>query len=165
VHTSRPYMPGYGIQAVDQGSGLLAWSWAEDKLRASPQYWLATTAAPGQPHVMPVWGIWSEDALWFSSARRSRKVRNLLARPACSVAISDPIDPVVVEGIAGPRNAADERQRFLELMNEKYGVSYGLDFLDGVENFCLQVQPVTAFGLLGRDFTGSPTRWLFEGPA
>jgi hypothetical protein len=26
---SRPFMPGYGIQAADKGSGLLPWSWAD----------------------------------------------------------------------------------------------------------------------------------------
>ena len=49
---------------------------------------------------MPVWGAWDGEALWFSSGRRSRKVRNLAADPRCVVTTDDPKDPVVVEGSA-----------------------------------------------------------------
>jgi hypothetical protein len=28
-------MPGYGVVPANEGSGLLPWSWAEDKLRGS----------------------------------------------------------------------------------------------------------------------------------
>jgi hypothetical protein len=39
---SRPHMPGYGLLGPDQGSGLLPWSWAEERLSASHDYWVAT---------------------------------------------------------------------------------------------------------------------------
>ena len=32
---SRPYMPGYGIAGPDEGSGLLHWSWAAERLTAT----------------------------------------------------------------------------------------------------------------------------------
>jgi hypothetical protein len=64
-------MPGYGMQRADEGTGLLPWSWAVERLTASHDYWLATTwLGKGSPHVMPVWGVWWEDALWFSSGLR-----------------------------------------------------------------------------------------------
>ena len=31
-HASRPYMPGYGLLGPDEGTGLLPWSWAEERL-------------------------------------------------------------------------------------------------------------------------------------
>jgi len=110
---------------------------------------------------MPVWGVWDDQGLWFSSAAGSRKVRNLLADQRCSVATDDALNPVVVEGVADVRPETPDRSRYLEAMNAKYAVSYGLDFLDGVNNLCLRVRPHSVIGLLQEDFSGSPTRWSF----
>ena len=46
-------MPGYGIVGPDEGRGLLPWSWAEERLIASHDYWVATVWPDGRPHVMP----------------------------------------------------------------------------------------------------------------
>ncbi|MDQ2759398.1 MAG: pyridoxamine 5'-phosphate oxidase family protein [Actinomycetota bacterium] len=40
---------------------------------------------------MPVWGVWHEDHLWFSSSKGSRKARNLAAEPRCSISTDDPL--------------------------------------------------------------------------
>ena len=63
----RPWMPGYGTLPAADGTGLLPWSWATERLEAAHDFWLATTSADGRPHVMPVWAVWWRDALWFSS--------------------------------------------------------------------------------------------------
>jgi len=154
-------MPGYGIQPAEGGSGLLPWSWAEAKLLSSHDYWLCSVCPDGRPHVMPVWGVWMADALWFSSAAGSRKARNLLADSRCTGATDDALNPVVVEGVADVRRGADDRRAYLDASNAKYSVDYGVDFLDGVANLLFQVQPLTAFGMLHDDFSGSPTRWRF----
>jgi len=158
---SRPYMPGYGIQPADAGSGLLSWAWAETKLLSSHDYWLGSSSPDGRPHLMPVWGIWMRDGLWFSSSAGSRKARNLLADGRCTAATDDALNPVVIEGVADLRGGADDRAAYLTAMNAKYSVDYGLDFLDGVANVLLRVLPHKAFGLLHDDFAGSPTRWTF----
>ena len=154
-------MPGYGIAAADAGSGLLPWAWAESKLLSSHDYWLGSSWPDGRPHLMPVWGAWMDGGLWFSSAATSRKARNLLADGRSTVATDDPLNPVVVEGLAELRTGAGDRRAYLDATNAKYAVDYGLDFLDGVANVLFRVQPRTAFGLLHEDFTGSPTRWTF----
>ena len=96
----RPYMPGYGIAGPEEGSGLLHWSWAAERLTAARSYWVATVWPDGRPHVMPVWGMWDDSALWFTSSTGSRKVRNLAADPRCCVTTEDASDPVIIEGIA-----------------------------------------------------------------
>ncbi len=162
VKASRPHMPGYGIRPAAEGTGLLPWAWAEGKLRDSHDYWVASRWPDGRPHLMPVWGVWDEnDMFWFSSAAGSRKVRNLLADDRCTVATDDALDPVIVDGVAEIRPEAGDRRRYLDAMNAKYAVSYGLDFLDGVSNLCLRVRPHSVIGLLHEDFSGSPTRWSF----
>ncbi|HEV2086875.1 MAG TPA: pyridoxamine 5'-phosphate oxidase family protein, partial [Cryptosporangiaceae bacterium] len=94
----RPYMPGYGI--AEEPAGMLPWSWAEERLTSSTNYWLATVRPDGRPHVMPVWGVWADHAFLFSSSPGSRKVRNLRAEPRCVVTTQDPVRPVVLEGVA-----------------------------------------------------------------
>jgi PPOX class probable F420-dependent enzyme len=158
---SRPYMPGYGIVDADQGTGLLPWSWATERLARSHDYWVATSGADGRPHVMPVWGVWMDEALWFSSSRGSRKARNLASNPRCAITTDNAYEPVVIEGDA---ELIDERAaigRFVERSNQKYETSYPLEFFIQPSNACFRVRPVWAFGLTESDFTGSPTRWTF----
>ena len=76
-------MPGYGILGPNQGSGLLPWSWAEERLIASHAYWLSTVRPDGRPHAIPVWGVWFADVVWLSSGLRSRHVGNMLTDPRC----------------------------------------------------------------------------------
>ena len=158
---SRPYMPGYGTLPATEGSGLLPWSWALERLIRSHDYWLATTTPDGAPHLMPVWGVWHADALWFSSANGSRKARNVSAESRCSLATDNPVEPVVVHGRARRVTGAHELSVMLTAENAKYGTSYGADMVDPAVNSVFALQPVWAFALDSRDFAGSPTRYTF----
>ncbi|MEA2218727.1 MAG: hypothetical protein QOJ35_1353 [Solirubrobacteraceae bacterium] len=157
---SRPHMPGYGVRETDDG--LLAWSWAQERLATSRNYWLATTWPDGRPHVMPVWGVWDGSSLWFSTGLRSRKLRNLAAEPRCVVTTQDAASPVVVEGVAELTRDPRDIERFVALLNAKYDTDYGADFQDPAVNATVRVAPRWAFGVADGDFTGSPTRWSFD---
>jgi hypothetical protein len=159
---SRPYMPGYGIMAASEGSGLLPWSWAAERLTRSRNYWVSSVWPNGRPHTMPVWGMWDDAVLWFSSSVGSRKTRNLAGDPRCCVTTEDAADPVVIEGAARIVTELVLRQRVIDLMNDKYGTEYRVDFLNPAQNATIQVRPLRVFGLRSGDFTGSPTRWNFD---
>ena len=158
----RPHMPGYGIVGPAEGRGLLPWSWAEERLTTSHDYWVATARPDGRPHLMPVWAVWDGRALWFSSSVGSRKARNLAAEPRCSIATDNAWEPVVLEGIASVVADSDALARFITLENDKYGTDYNVDFLDPAVNATFRVEPSWVFTLTEDDFTGSPTRWSFE---
>lgn len=158
---SRPYMPGYGTLPATDGSGLLPWSWALERLTRSHDYWLATVTPEGVPHLMPVWGVWHQDALWFSSANGSRKARNIDAEPRCSLSTDNPIEPVVVHGRARRVTGTHELSAMLAAENAKYGTSYGPDLVDPAVNSVFAVAPEWAFALDSSDFAGSPTRYTF----
>lgn len=160
---SRPHMPGYGVLAPEEGSGLLDWVEARERLAASHDAWLSTVTPSGAPHVMPVWVVWDDDALWFSCSAGSRKARNLAAEPRCVLTSDDPRNPVVVEGVATVVTATPLLARFLGVVNDKYGTSYGLDLVDPDVNRTVRVRPTRAFALNENDFGGSPTRWVFPG--
>jgi PPOX class probable F420-dependent enzyme len=157
----RPSMPGYGVVPADEGSGLLSWAEAERRLTVAHDYWCATVCPDGRPHVMPVWGVWLDGRLWFSSGLRSRKARNLAADPRCTVTTDDARDPLVVEGRAERRADAAAIEAFVAAMNDKYDAGMTTEFQDPAVNGTFAVRPVRAFGLSGDDFVGSPTRWTF----
>jgi hypothetical protein len=159
---SRPYMPGYGILRPDEGSGLLPWSWAAQRLASSHDYWLATVWPDGRPHVMPVWGVWQDGSVWFSSGGASRKTKNLAANPRATITTDNALQPVVIDGTVHRIDELDVVASFAGWVNAKYDTDYAVDFFTG--NCCFRLQPRWAFGLTEGDFPGSPTRWLFPSP-
>ena len=152
-------MPGYGLLGRDEGTGLLPWPWAEERLTSSRNYWVVSLWPDGRPHAMPVWGLWHEGAFWFSSSKGSRKARNLAADPRCVVTTEDAADPVVLEGTAELVSEPEALATMLALENAKYDTNYTIDLLDPDVNAVYRVRPRWAFGLRHDDFTGSPTRW------
>jgi len=155
----RPHMPGYGVVGPLEGSGLLPWSWAEERLVKSHDYWVATVGLSGAPHVMPVWGVWEQGAAWFSSSPRSRKTRNIAADPRVAITTDDPAHPVVVEGSVEVIADVEKIERFTTWVNAKYRTEIAVEFF--TENACFRLEPRWAFGLDETDFTGSATRWVF----
>ena len=159
---SRPYMPGYGALPAGEGRGLLPWSWAEERLVRSREFWLATVTPEGAPHLMPVWAVWREGMLWFSSSNGSRKARDLEAEPRCTLSTGDPREPVVVQGRARRITDWDALRAFVECENTKYQTAYGTEMVDPASNSVFALVPQWVFALDSSDFTGSPTRFVFS---
>jgi hypothetical protein len=149
-------MPDYGLLGPDEGRGLLPWSWAEERLSKSHNYWISTVGHNGQPHSMGVWGVWLENGFWFSTAANSRKARNLAADVRCVVTTERADEAVIVEGWADRSAAA--HPELLRRYVEKYGSGYPGDSLVFV------IRPLVVFGFIEHEdqFTGSATRWRFE---
>src|SRR5688500_267553 len=154
----RPDMPGYGMAAVEAGAGLLPWSWAEERLSVSHNYWLATTRPDGRPHVMPLWGVWLDGAFCFSTGATSRKARNLAADPRCTITTERADEAVIVEGEAAPLAEMEVRRRFVRGYKEKYGWE-----MDGAGEGIYTLRPRVAFAFIeaADQFGLTPTRWSF----
>jgi PPOX class probable F420-dependent enzyme len=157
LQRGRPLMPGYGIEEGEDG--LLEWPDVLGRLRESRNYWLASTRPDGRPHVMPVWGVWLDDAVWFSSSVRSRKIRNLSERPACTVTTENAAHPVVLDGTAAVVTDPGAIRAFLDATNAKYAAGLEIDFLDPQTNATVRIEPREVFALEEERFTQSPTRW------
>ena len=149
-------MPGYGIAGPQEGRGLLPWAWAEQRLEAAERYWLATVSPDGAPHVMPLWAVWLDGQLWFSTGGRSRKARNLRADPRCAIHLEGD-EPLIVNGLAAFVTDAAA----IERMVAAYGDKYPETPPDPAENPIVRVRPQQAFGMIEAEFAGSPTRWSF----
>jgi len=158
---SRPHAPSYGLPVGDKG--LLPWTWAEQRLKKSHNYWITTVKPDGSPHTMVVWGLWQDGQFLFSTGSKSRKARNLARNKNCVVCTEHAHEAVIVEGVA---EVADVpvRRKFLP----KYERKYKFD-MSGMKQDILSmkepvfaVRPRVVFGLWEKQFVGKSTRWKFE---
>ena len=85
------------------GHSALPWSRPRDLLAAGPlgpgtTFFLGTARPDGRPHAAGVGAVWMAGDLYFTSGPGTRKARNLVANPACTLSVSlDGID-LVLEG-------------------------------------------------------------------
>jgi nitroimidazol reductase NimA-like FMN-containing flavoprotein (pyridoxamine 5'-phosphate oxidase superfamily) len=155
-------MPGYGLPKSKKG--LLAWSWAEERLHHSRQYWIATTRPDGRPHVMVVWALWLDGALYFSTGSNSRKAGNLALNPHCTMSTERADQAVIVEGRAEPERNVDRIREFLRLYERKYhwDMSGMAEDLLKLKEPVFRLRPQVAFGFNEKTFQTSATRWRFD---
>ena len=154
--TTRPHMPGYGVPASLEGA--LSWEWASERLAASKNYWIASAGPGGRPHVMPVWGVWLDGALWFSTGANSRKAKNLAADSRCVATPEDAEEAVIVEGRAELVAAGAIPPQVPEAYAAKYEMPYPAD------SSVYAIQPGVVFGFIDsvETFGTTATRWLFD---
>lgn len=160
--TTRPNIP-YNIPPPDEGVGLLPWGRAVDRLRASYVYWVATTCADGRPQSIPVWGVWLDDALYFSNGPTTQTGRNLARDPRVSVNLESGEDVVILHGVAEAVTDEGEVARVSAVYAEKY------TWKQPLPPDWYVVRPRRALGWLcpsagGTEsiYAGSATRWVFE---
>ncbi len=147
---------GYGIAPGDEG--LLPWSWAEERLVTSRNYWIVSADRGGRPHAMPVWGLWLHGAVWFSSDAASRKARNITGRPGIVVHLESGDEVVIVEGHAEEVTDRAALEPFARAYEEKYGFRLDLDHPIGLVH---RVRPDAVLGWREKDFPTTATRWRF----
>jgi general stress protein 26 len=99
VRRRRPaFDPGYGISEGEEG--MLDWSWVEERLEASRNYWVVTGREDGAPSAAPVWGVWAEGAVYFGTSPRSAKGQNLARDPRAVIHLESGDEVVILRGEA-----------------------------------------------------------------
>lgn len=157
---SRPYAPGYFPKGK---KGLLPWSWAEQRLKKSHNYWITTVRPDGSPHSMVVWGLWQDGRFIFSTGSSSRKAKNLASSPACVVCTENAGEAIIVEGIAEIADVST-RRRFLAPYERKYkwDMSSMREGILSMKEPVFAVRPKVVFGLWEKYFQEKSTRWKLE---
>ena len=152
---SRPLMKGYGVPKSLEGA--LPWTWAQERIATSHNYWLTTVRPGGVPHTMLVWGVWLDGAFYFSTSATSRKARNLQQNSNCVVCNENAEEAVIIEGVACKLSESEiPRQAFID-----YKRKYGWD-LDPKMGPVQKVSPKTVFAMPEKLFPKGVTRWKFE---
>jgi len=153
----RPDMPdGY------LGAAPLPWRWAEEQLAGARNYWVTTIGPHGRPHVRPVWGVWLDDTVQFSTG--ARHATNLARDARVTVNLDSGDDCVIIEGRGEATTDEARRQAFVDACSPKYGWSMTLEFVDVL----YMVRPHVVLGWIARDiarestlFGATATRWRF----
>jgi hypothetical protein len=150
-------MPAYGIAGAQEGEGLFPWSWAEERLRDARTYWIATTRRNGAPHVAPIWALWIDEAVVFSTSPESVKAKNLARDARCVVTVERGDDSVIVEGVVGSFDES-RRAQYVDAYRDKYD----FDMSDMPDPLSM-VKPHTVFAFTAADdrFTTTATRYTF----
>jgi Pyridoxamine 5'-phosphate oxidase len=136
------------------------WSAVSARLAAAKQYWVATNRPGGSPHVVPVDGLWVDDALYYGGSPDTVHVRTALADPHVTIHLPDPWDVVIVEGTVELAKPSPELAAHLAgLANAKYP-EYGITFdADSYRDpFVLRPRRALAWS----SFPTDATRYRFE---
>jgi Pyridoxamine 5'-phosphate oxidase len=145
--------PMYGLK----GERFLPWKHAEDRLERSRNYWICTSRPDGRPHSIPVWGMWLDGALYFGTARASRKGRNLAYRADVSIHLESGDDVVILEGLA----VEVSDSAILKKLDAAYRKKYKMPLMIVPEGLIFGVHPRVVLSWTERDFPNNATRWEF----
>ena len=153
----RPHVPEtYGLKASKE---YLPWSFAEERLTASKNYWICSARPDGRPHSIPVWGFWLDGTLYFGTALESRKGKNLAHNPAVSVHLESGDEVVILEGIAVVVDTQDKAvTKRLDAQSRK---KYQMPLVLTPDTVIYSVRPRVVLAWRERDFPSSATRWEF----
>ena len=112
---------------------------------------LATASPDGQPHVVPVWFLYAEDAIWISSFQSTRKIIDLEGNPKCALVVDieqrqGAISAVTIEGQAELiRTPFQEVRQRAQRIYAKYLGAEGVlaaepqSWLDSPENLLIKI--------------------------
>ena len=148
--------PDYGVGDPQYGFEPIEWSWVVERMTEARSYWVATTRADGRPHVMPVWGVWVNDAFHFGTDTDSLKAHNIRRDPRAAVHLESGDEVVILEG------SFEEVSSTPEMVSEyerKYEMPIGdaPDASEGVYRLSLN----KALAWTESDFPKTATRWRF----
>ena len=153
-----PHVPAmYGLKPRKQ---YLPFSHAEQRLTKSRNYWICTSRPDGRPHSIPVWGFWIDGALYFGTARSSRKARNLSHNAAVSIHLDSGDDVVILEGIAVEIDLADKSM--LKKLDAASRAKYKMPMTVMPEAMLYSVRPRVVLAWTEKDFPNNATRWEFR---
>ena len=131
---------------------MLDWAWAEERLTASRNYWIATTDRDGAPAAAPVWGVWFDGALFFGTNPASRKGRNLERDPRVAVHLESGDEVVILYGRI-------ERGALPPEALDAYDAKYA--YRPAVTEGWFVLRPRRAVAWIERDYPRTATRFDF----
>lgn len=149
--------PLYGLKTPHE---YLPFTHAEERLRTARNYWICTVRSDGRPHSIPVWGFWIDGALYFGTARSSRKARNLTHNPALSVHLESGDDVIILEGKAEEVDLSHKPT--LRKLDAASRAKYKMPIMIIPESVLYAVRPRIILAWTEKEFPNNATRWEFK---
>ena len=98
------------------------WAAVRARLEEAPRYWLVTTRRDGRAHVVPVDGLWLDDAWWYGGSPDTLHQRNLEHDRRVVVHLEDTMAAVILEGsIEKVPPSPELTERLMAASKAKYG--------------------------------------------
>ena len=153
----RPITPaGYGISK--EAEGMMDWEVVSGWLATARNYWVATTRPSGRPHTMPVWGLWLDEAFYFSTDAASQKGRHMKANPGVVVHLESGDDVVILEGTVDEVSDTNALKRLADAYEVKYEIRADVA---AAAARVYRLRPKVCLAWREKDFPTSATRWTF----
>lgn len=115
----RPKLPkGY----VESPTSEVSWSYVENRLAESTNYWLCTVYPDGRPHVVPRWGVFLDGKFYYDGSPDTRHARNLEKNSNATLHLESGNDVVIMEGTSqtAPKPEPELAQRLSAVYTAKY---------------------------------------------
>lgn len=65
--------------------------------------WISSVRPDGRVHSVPVWHCWASGRVYVATTGNAVKVGNIASNPHVVIALPDPLDPFIIEGVAAVR--------------------------------------------------------------
>lgn len=153
----RPDIPAsYGFTASTPHAPP-TWDSVAERISTSRNYWICSVSRDGQPHALPVWGVWFEDHLYFVTKRASKKGRNLLVNPKVAIHLESGDDVISFQGLVAEVSDPTRLAQIAAVYATKYNGDEIYPDLEAV----FELLPRVAFTWLESDYHQTATRWRF----
>jgi general stress protein 26 len=124
-----------------------------EKFAEAEACWFGSTRPDGRAHLAPIWHVWHAGRAYMVTQATSVRARNIAEQPAVSLSLPDPMNVLIIEGMARP---APEAQVAL---GPHFKSKYNWEFAtDNPYNLIIEVTPrkIMAWGNHGEG------RWHFD---
>ena len=98
----------------------------DELLRETRTMRAGTVSPDGSPHVVPLWFVWHEGAIWINNLRKSRRTRDLQAGSQVALCIDTGHDYFELRGavLYGTPQEVDAHDSALPLVRKGFGDKY-----------------------------------------
>ena len=157
---SRPGTPAsYGIGRGGSAPGeLLPWSRVVEWLEGARNYWVSTTRPDGRPHSKPVWGLWLDGLLMFSTDPDSVTGRNIAAGSRVQAHLESGDEVAILDGELERPSDPELLARFADEYERKYGIRVDVD---NSATPIMALRPSSVLSWEEKNYPETATRWAF----
>jgi len=116
---SRPKFPkGY----ADHPASYVDWEWVAEQLTNAENYWLSSVRPDGRPHVVPRWGAYIENKLYYDGSPETRHARNIIENPHVTLHLESGYKVVIMDGTSQPAGKPEPEfaKKLAEAISKKY---------------------------------------------
>jgi len=160
IKVTRPKFPrGY----VDKPISFVDWDWVATRLSESENYWLCSVHPDGTPHVIPRWGVFLDEKVYYDGSPETRHARNILINPNISVHLENGTQPIILYGLTVPveKPSPDLGKKLSQQYKKKYadlGYAPKPNSWDGGGLYTFTPHHCIAWSKFNED----PTKFIFE---